>query len=262
MWANVDADAHDSRQIKDLVWLDRDGCAAYGMHCLAVSWAVKDMDLSRPDEELGMIPRYLPTALVGQGGDRLAALLVKRGLWVVAEDGWQVVNFARDQQAEYRRARIAQTAAATAARRAQRNDDRDDQRNDGRNDGRANGQTSVQELRSKKTTEPIGSVGGALTKNRGKRLPEDWQPGADLIAWASAKYPGVDQDTETIKFRNYWLAKSGQSATKIDWGRTWQNWIIRASEIGGSRRDLDTTVAGGMSLVAKLTEQQGRRDQP
>lgn len=42
-----------------------------------------------------------------------------------------------------------------------------------------------------------------------------------------AKYPHWDRDTVLAiagKFRNYWVAKSGKDATKVDWCATWQNW--------------------------------------
>lgn len=65
--------------------------------------------------------------------------------------------------------------------------------------------------------------------DRGTRLPEDWQPDAELLNWAKAKYPRVDLEEQTERFRNYWLAKTGKDATKLDWRRTWQNWISEAN---------------------------------
>jgi hypothetical protein len=29
-------------------------------------------------------------------------------------------------------------------------------------------------------------------------------------------------------FRNYWHAKAGKEGTKLDWGKTWQNWVYKA----------------------------------
>lgn len=35
-------------------------------------------------------------------------------------------------------------------------------------------------------------------------------------------------ETEAIKFRNHWTSKTGKDATKLDWSRTWQNWVLNA----------------------------------
>lgn len=71
-------------------------------------------------------------------------------------------------------------------------------------------------------------------RKRGTRLPEDWMPRQDTIDWAKSAHPNVDLRTEHEKFVNYWLAKSGRDAVKLDWDRTWRNWIIRAAERAAS----------------------------
>lgn len=67
-------------------------------------------------------------------------------------------------------------------------------------------------------------------KNRGSRLPPEWAPDADLIAWARTERPSVDLRTETAKFRDYWIAKAGQQGVKLDWTATFRNWIRSARE--------------------------------
>jgi hypothetical protein len=71
------------------------------------------------------------------------------------------------------------------------------------------------------------------TRQQGTRLPEDWQPGPGLLAWAASKHPHVSINLETEKFCNYWIAKSGANATKKNWDRTWQNWVITADQQQG-----------------------------
>ena len=44
---------------------------------------------------------------------------------------------------------------------------------------------------------------------------------------------------EWAKFCDYWNAKSGKDAAKLDWQATWRNWLRNASERQGT-----TTVAG------------------
>lgn len=60
----------------------------------------------------------------------------------------------------------------------------------------------------------------------GTRLPEDWEADAKLIAWAKGRYPRVDLDEATLKFKNYWHSKTGKDATKRDWPKTFQNWVM------------------------------------
>ena len=99
------------------------------------------------------------------------------------------------------------------------------------------------------TTPPpsSGGAGGSATgkrprADRGTRLPADWQPTTDLLAWFHGKKVGnakladlVNLEVETEKFRNFWHAKSGKDATKVDWGATWRNWMLNAESRYGSR---------------------------
>jgi hypothetical protein len=73
----------------------------------------------------------------------------------------------------------------------------------------------------------------ALKVSRGSRLSGDWYPSPHEIAFALDRgMPRLRINTEIEKFRNYWIAKSGASATKRDWSATWRNWIITAMERG------------------------------
>jgi hypothetical protein len=79
------------------------------------------------------------------------------------------------------------------------------------------------------------SGGGARegARKRGTRLPDDFAITDDLKAWFAENCRGVDGPRETEKFRNYWRAKSGKDATKIDWPATWRNWMLTAAERAG-----------------------------
>ncbi|KAF1005452.1 MAG: hypothetical protein GAK28_03204 [Luteibacter sp.] len=65
---------------------------------------------------------------------------------------------------------------------------------------------------------------------RGTRLPNDWQPSPELIAWARTDHPQVNLRIEVPKFRDYWHAKAGKDAAKRDWSGTFRNWIRTAAE--------------------------------
>jgi len=55
---------------------------------------------------------------------------------------------------------------------------------------------------------------------KGTRLASDWQPSSDL-----------NQDQfELARFRDYWIAKAGKDAVKLDWDATWRNWLRKAGK--------------------------------
>lgn len=64
---------------------------------------------------------------------------------------------------------------------------------------------------------------------RGTRLPKDWRPSEDLLAWARLNAPAVGW-AEHERFVDYFLGAPGQRGSKVDWEATWRNWMRRASE--------------------------------
>jgi hypothetical protein len=81
------------------------------------------------------------------------------------------------------------------------------------------------------TAAPRGARG-----QRGTRLPVDFTVTDEMKTWFAANCPGVDGRRETEKFRNYWTAKTGKDATKLDWPATWRNWMLKAAENSPGRR--------------------------
>lgn len=98
---------------------------------------------------------------------------------------------------------------------------------------------------------------------RGKRLPKDWKLPKPWGAWALAQgYAEADIRTEATKFRNYWVAKSGKDATKLDWEATWQNWALssKAPRAGVALGAAPITVSSGdASRTAAYLAEQARR---
>ncbi len=74
---------------------------------------------------------------------------------------------------------------------------------------------------------------GALPRKRGTRLAEDFEMPPEWKVWALVRgmLPTL-VDSEAESFTRYWQAKAGRDATKMDWEKTWQNWITRASRDG------------------------------
>lgn len=66
---------------------------------------------------------------------------------------------------------------------------------------------------------------------RGSRLPDDWQLPDDWRAWTEVNCPATTPDRiarEALIFSNFWQAKPGAQACKLDWKKTWQNWCLKA----------------------------------
>ena len=61
---------------------------------------------------------------------------------------------------------------------------------------------------------------------RASRLPNDWTIPDDWVEWAcqDRRWQPHDVREEAELFANFWQAKSGSGATKLDWRKTWQNW--------------------------------------
>jgi uncharacterized protein YdaU (DUF1376 family) len=74
-----------------------------------------------------------------------------------------------------------------------------------------------------KNQEPITSSKAVA---RGTRLPEDWQMPEDYREYCSVKRPDLDPELIAETFKNFWTAKAGKDAIKLDWGATWRNWVI------------------------------------
>jgi hypothetical protein len=57
-------------------------------------------------------------------------------------------------------------------------------------------------------------------------LQKGWRPSEEQAAYARTRgfYPH-EIERVILDFHDYWVAKSGQSGTKLDWNATWQKWV-------------------------------------
>jgi len=66
----------------------------------------------------------------------------------------------------------------------------------------------------------------------GTRLSEDWDIPHEYGLWS---YETLGMSEKEINeqaevFKDYWIAKSGKDATKVDWFATWRNWCKRSKQ--------------------------------
>lgn len=68
------------------------------------------------------------------------------------------------------------------------------------------------------------------TATRGSRLPAEWRLPRAWGEWVIAElgWPDAAVRVEADKFRDYWIAKTGKDACKVDWEATWRNWCRNA----------------------------------
>jgi hypothetical protein len=65
---------------------------------------------------------------------------------------------------------------------------------------------------------------------KAKRLPNDWTLPKSWGEWTLENMGWEDAAvrTEGEKFKDYWTAKGGREACKLDWQATWRNWCRNA----------------------------------
>ncbi len=99
---------------------------------------------------------------------------------------------------------------------------------------------SIQEVKQDPPVGPPKPIAEPkVLRSRGSRLSNDWQLPDDWKAWTRTNFPTSTEAAvteEADKFRDYWTAKAGQGASKLDWQATWRNWC-RTAFAPGKRRD-------------------------
>jgi len=99
------------------------------------------------------------------------------------------------------------------------------------------------------TTTPKGVV----PRKRGTRIPEPFIVTGDMRAWAATRVPGVNVDSSTEKFANYWRAKT-RDATKHDWRATWDNWLISDFEKLPTQKPRTTAAQKNLTTVEHFAQ--------
>jgi hypothetical protein len=248
-WFKVDDGLHAHRKVV------RAGVAAMGLWVLAGSWSSDQLTD-------GWVPDYIATRLDPGQAEKHAAALVRAGLWFPdehdGERGWWFHQWSDHQPTsksvhDQRAAARDRMTRLREARRLARSDDRKAKSQDEpdvfdecSHEQLANVPANFERssltptrpdpTRSSYGTRTTFSAASAATPKRGTRIPADFVPTAEMVAWARKHAPDVDGRYETAQFADYWAAKSGRDATKVDWVRTWQTWMRRAQKDAGRSR--------------------------
>jgi hypothetical protein len=88
-------------------------------------------------------------------------------------------------------------------------------------------QHSEREAAPRKARRSASKEGSAKGKT-GTRIPDDWTPPPEMAAYAEQQLPGVDVARLAEEFTDYWRARVGEKARKLDWDATWRTWVRRS----------------------------------
>jgi hypothetical protein len=239
-WFKVDDKLHASRKLLSIPRRYR--LSALGLWTIAGSWSADQLTD-------GKVPDYM---VEEWGGNKtLIDWLVKADLWQEIPEGTQFKNWAEYQPTK-------------ADIEAERDKNREKlrkwrERNQGSNGGsnpdvtgyEPSGNPAPDPTRPDPTPYIEEANASSRPRKRATRLPEDFQVTPEMRAWAATKAPNTDLGLETDKFINYWVAKSGKDATKLDWVATWRNWILNARSNQPTRMDHSArSVAKGAAMLA------------
>ena len=130
-----------------------------------------------------------------------------------------------------------------------------------------NGDETLHETHQSRTEQKTeqsraeGETAQAPPRPRAKRLPDDWFPSDEDRAFAiELGLLPAQVAIEADKFGDYWRAKSGKDATKLDWSATWRNWCRKALEMSPRvvsktfQQQDDDRVAAAKRAIAKAFE--------
>lgn len=95
------------------------------------------------------------------------------------------------------------------------------------NESKKNPETeSLTNVRDQAETDPSLRSGNA--QKRAQRIPDDFAVDDEMRQFARERgFNDPQIDEVTASFIRYWQAKGGREATKLDWPKTWQNWVAK-----------------------------------
>lgn len=228
-WFKVDDAFHSSKPVLKIPRKYR--LAAIGLWTSAGTWCAQE-------ESDGFLPDWVLEELCGTPA--IARHLVAAGLWIEVrgdldgsssdsgESGWQFKNWSKYQPTrEELEEKREKDRIRQANYRASRRDN--SVTTPGLTGGQHHESDTPDPTRPDPTPKEEAKASSSPAK-RGTRIPSDFAVAPAMVAWARANCPTVDGQRETLKFINYWQAKSGKDAVKVDWAATWRNWMMNAAE--------------------------------
>ena len=111
-------------------------------------------------------------------------------------------------------------------------------------------------------TETLTTPKGVVPRKRGTRITEDFEVTPEMVSWAAKEASLVDGKRATEKFINHFMAKSGRDATKVDWVRTWKNWLLNdqeRAEQSPAKKSKDEQIVDVLEQGKRMQEEHDRK---
>jgi len=220
----------------------RAGNLAVGLWVRAGSWSAQQLTD-------GHVPLDVVVALGGTADD--AEQLVDAGLWDGTEEGyafrgWHEYQPSREAVEEEReKARKRKQAWRDSKTDGGGPDGRPPVRPGGTDGGTRNG-TDVGTPASPTRPDPTRPVlptevpKSVAASQRGTRLSEDFTITEEMKTWAIEKgMTGTYVLARHETFMNHWPAQPGKAGVKLDWVKTWKNWMLRDFKPTGNITPVD-----------------------
>lgn len=95
---------------------------------------------------------------------------------------------------------------------------------------------------------------------RGSRIPPSFLPSAESISWARVARPDLDLGEVTAAFVDYWESESGAKASKLDWDKTWKNWVRRSRREFNANRSTSSKPSAVERIAQNIAANRAARE--
>jgi uncharacterized protein YdaU (DUF1376 family) len=175
--------------------------------------------------------------------EQQAVLDVLNEMFILTDDGWTHKRVDREIAQYKAKSQQAREAGKLGGRPSKKGDGFENNR-----DGFEKEATAKPTANRKPLTENQETFVDAAPKGtaKAKRLSPDWQLPKAWGEWTLENMAWGESSVrlEAEKFKDYWIAKGGREACKLDWEATWRNWCRSAK--------VQTGQAGGSLLVGGI----------
>lgn len=134
-------------------------------------------------------------------------------------------------------------------------------------DGRREPQTGEGRGEKQRQEGASAPAADAAPRPKGTRIPDQFFITDAMRKWAEEEVPGLDLSWYTRKFVDYWRSAT-RNATKLDWTRTWQNWMRDEFEKPNHRRingrqvgTADQRVMDHLGMAQRMAEREAASTQ-
>ena len=124
--------------------------------------------------------------------------------------------------------------------------------------------TRTEQIQTQDTEQKDKPTGLSGRKN-GTRWPENQSVPSEWVAEFLVGPHGIGWSTdalrrEAVKFENFWTAKTGSAATKLNWKRMFENWCLNAKGQPNGKGQPGAIARIAAKVHAARAEQAGRAD--